>query len=75
MQGLPFATVFKEISCERHRYGVGVFVIDCTRRAVGQRACNRAIGGVVIEPLNGPCDIGERDGVLRIGVELESGIE
>src|SRR5262249_30587324 len=63
----------EEITCEHYRHGVGVLEIEYARRAVGERARGGYAGGiaaVTLEPLDRTRDIGERDAILRVGVEL-----
>ena len=48
-------------------------MIEDAGRAVAQGAVVGIAVGIVaagIEPLDGTCDIGERDAILRIGIEL-----
>src|SRR5439155_4996005 len=63
----------EEISRYGHRHGVGVLIVRDAGRAGGQSAGVGLAAGnaaVAIEPLDGACDIGERDTILRLGVEL-----
>jgi hypothetical protein len=63
---------------QRHRDGVRVLVIDRARRAVGERAGERAAvqdRAVAVEPLGGASDVGERDAVLAVGVEARAVVD
>src|SRR5262249_36497521 len=62
----------EEITREDHCHGVGVLKIEDARRAISERVRRGyavGIAAVPIEPLDRTRDIGERDAILRVGVE------
>jgi len=61
------------VAREHYCHGMGVLIVQDAGRAVGQRAgVGPAAGNAAgsIEPLDGARDIGERDAIPRIGVQL-----